>query len=163
MAGIKQSKKFKALVALLNGDEKAAIQQWNIIEPTKAIPVEAEVDPRVAELVKAGFTQEQAEHAVGLTTATPVPSTQPTQSAQAVAVPLTSKETADGLVAKAGLVHTRGRVYVTPEIIEAQVRVFKTGKPEIVKNGGNHHTKAVVLFRTDDESAVAVQNLGQPN
>lgn len=81
----------------------------------------------------------------------------------AEAAPLTSYEVSQALVAQAGFVPVRGRVYATPEIIEAQVRVLKTGKPEVVRTSGEHRTKAVVIYRTDDGTTVAVQNLGQPN
>lgn len=77
--------------------------------------------------------------------------------------PLTSKEKSDTQVAQAGLVHVRGRVYVTPELLEASARVLKTGKPELIRVPGDRHTKGVALFRTDDGSSVALQNLGQPS
>lgn len=65
------------------------------------------------------------------------------------------------LVAKAGLTPVRGRVYVTTAVIEAQVRVLKSGKPEVVRNEGTHRTKGVLVYR-HDKSTVALQNLGEP-
>lgn len=77
--------------------------------------------------------------------------------------PLSSKDQADILVAQAGLLHARGRVYVNADLIEAQVRVLKSGKPEVVRNTGDRHTKGVVVFRMDSGDTVAVQNLAEPN
>jgi len=65
------------------------------------------------------------------------------------------------LVAKAGLTPVRGRVYVTGAVIEAQARVLKTGKPEVVRNTGTHRTKGVLVYRHDKDTA-ALQNLGEP-
>lgn len=144
----KTTKKFKALVASL-GSEDAAITAWNAAFPDSAITVEVPED--VAALIAAGFTEEQARAALAAKGAP-----------QQEAVALTSEEQADVLVAKEGLTHVRGRVYANPNLIEAQVRVLKTGKPEIVRTPGNHRTKAVVLWQTNEDS-VAMQNLGEVN
>lgn len=67
-----------------------------------------------------------------------------------------SKE--ERLVAKAGKSFTRGRTYSNPAIIEAQVRVQKTGKPEVVPTSGVGRISAVLISRTESGD-VAVQNL----
>jgi len=141
------TKKFKALIAHL-GSEEAAVNAWNSAFPDN--PIAVELPEEVAVLVAAGFTEEQARAALG---AKDAPKQEP--------VALTSKEQADVLVAKEGLTHVRGRVYTNPDLIEAQVRVLKTGKPEIVRTPGSHRTKAVAIWQTD-EGSVAVQNLGEP-
>ena len=41
------------------------------------------------------------------------------------------------------------RVYTNMAIVEAQVRVIKTGKPEIVSSSGVGRTKAVLIQRTE--------------
>lgn len=143
----KTTKKFKALVAQL-GSEEAAVSAWNAAFPDNQIGVTLPDD--VAALVAVGFTEAQARAAVAAKSA---PAEQP--------VALTSQEQAEVLIAKAGLTPVRGRVYVNSELIEAQVRVLKTGKPEVVRTPGSHRTKGVALWRTDEDS-VAIQNLGEP-
>ena len=143
----KTTKKFKALAVAL-GSEEAAITAWNSAFPEN--PIAVELPESVAVLVAAGFTEDQARAALDAKSA-------PKQDA----VALTSKEQADVLVAKEGLTHVRGRVYTNPDLIEAQVRVLKTGKPEIVRTPGSHRTTAVAIWQTD-EGSVAVQNLGEP-
>ena len=144
-----KTKKFRALVAVL-GSEDAAVTAWNEAHPEAPIgDVEVTLSPEAQTLVDAGFTHAEAEKYVA--------------QAAAKDVPLSSKEQADVEVAKRGLVHVRGRVYAGAELIEAAVRVLKTGKPEIVSNTGEHRTKGVAVFRTDDGTSVALQNLGVPN
>lgn len=151
----KASKKFKALVATL-GTEEAAVVAWNSAFPDNRIAdtkkVQTALPEGVQTLITAGFSEAEARELVaskGVTTTT-----------EATA-PLTSQERAEALVAKEGLTHVRGRVYTNSLLIEAQVRVLKTGKPEVVRTPGSHRTKAVVLWQTD-EGSVAVQNLGSP-
>lgn len=115
---VRDSKDFKRLLSLLNGDDKAAVEAWNATHPDKPIGT-TEVDPAT----------------------------------------LSSKDQADVLVAQAGMIHIRGRVYSNTTLIEAQVRVLKTGKPEIVRLTGDRHTKGVAVWRHDD-GTVALQNLG---
>lgn len=152
-----RTKKFRALLALLDNDEAAAIRSWNGAHPDNPIPVEVpEVNAEVAKLMDAGFTLEEAEAALA---AAAKKADQP----KAEAAPLTSQEQAEALVAKAGLIHVRGRVYVTGPLLEAQARVLKTGRPEVVRNDGSHRTKGVVIYRLDDGKTVAVQNVGEQN
>lgn len=145
------TKKFKALVAVLGSEDKA-IAAWNKHNPDSPIG-EVEVDPQIAQLVAAGFSVEEAQEALAEVDAEP----------KAEAAPLTSHEIADAAVAQAGLTHFRGRVYSGANLIEAQVRVLKTGKPEIVKHSGETKTKGVVVYRTDDGTNVVLQNLGVPS
>ena len=70
----------------------------------------------------------------------------------------TSKERGDELVQAEGLTFARGRVYLTPDTIEAAVRVRKTGSPEIIRSSGVGRTAAVLLFR-EESGDVAAQNL----
>lgn len=143
------TKKFKALVAAL-GSEEAAVTAWNARYPDNAIGKTKEALPEdVQTLVDAGFAEDEARELVAQKASEPVP--------------LTSLEQAEALVAKAGLIHVRGRVYSSTETIEAQVRVLKTGKAEVVRTTGDHRIKAVAIWRTDEGDSVAVQNLGEPN
>lgn len=144
---VRTTQKFKALAAYF-GSEDAAIQRWNTLNPNEQIDAKGKVQlPKaVQDLVDAGFTVEEAQAVV-------------------VEAPaeVTAKDAADALVEKRGLIHVRGRVYVNPTMIETAVRVLKTGKPEIVDVAGAHRTKAVLIFRTEDEASVALQNLGEPS
>jgi len=141
------TKKFKALVAVL-GSEEAARTAWDAANPSNPVaPVEADTDPQVKLLVEAGFSPEDAEK----------------YAAQVSPTSLTSKEQVDVAIAKRGLVPVRGRVYGTFALIEACVRVLKTGKPEVVDLAGERHIKAVAIWRTDDGESFAQQNLGEPN
>ena len=74
---------------------------------------------------------------------------------------LTAKQVAEALVAQRGLAFTRGRVYTNGPIIEAQVRVLKTGTPEVVQTSGVGRIVAVLIYR-EDSGDVAVQNLAKP-
>ncbi len=144
---------FKALLAFF-GSEEQAIVAWNAKHPDNPIgdvaAPAAEFTPEVQRLIDAGFITVEQARAQGETPAAP-----------AAPKPVTSKEIADALIEQNGLSPVRGRVYTTPELIEAQVRVLKTGKPEIVKFSGEHRTKAVAVFRTDAGDSVALQNLGE--
>lgn len=90
------------------------------------------------------------------------PTNKITVKAPVATEPVTSAEKSEAQVAKAGFVHTRGRVYVNAKVIEAAVRVLKTGSPEIVRNDGSHRTKAIAVYRLDAGDSVALQNLGEP-
>lgn len=70
----------------------------------------------------------------------------------------TAKDKADKLVAKSEFDFTRGRVYTSVEVVEAQVRVLEGGKAEIVPVAGDHHVQAVLVFRNEGGAAV-LQNL----
>lgn len=141
----KRSKKFKTLVAIL-GSEEAAVVAYTQAEQV-AEPVVETVDP-VAQLVAAGYTQEQAEKALA--------------SAQQVQVaPLTSKERGEALVAERGLTFTKGRVYGTPTLAEAIVRVHRTGTPEVVQSSGVGRTAGVLVYK-EESGDVALQNLSKP-
>lgn len=146
-----KTKKYKALVAVLGSDEAARVA-WNHAHPDNQIGETGQALPEnVQKLVDAGFSVEEAKSLVG------------TPSQPVAVAPLTSQEQGEALVGKAGLVPVRGRIYATGAIIEAQVRVLKTGKPELIRNEGTHRTKAVLIYRTDDGLTAAVQNLGVPN
>lgn len=151
------TKKFKGLLALLGSDELAVVA-WNTAEPDSQIVVEvAEPSDEVATLMKAGFNRQQAEAALAAAKSTD------TSAAPEPEAPLTSHEQGEILVAKEGLVPVRGRVYSGPSLIEAQARVLKTGKPEVIRNAGSHRTKAVLVYRMDDKQSVALQNYGEQN
>jgi hypothetical protein len=152
-----RTKRFQALLAVAGGDEAKAVAAWNATNPESPIAAKAStvvVDPQIAELVKAGYSEADAKAAIEALSAEPAKVEAPE------AKPLTSHEIADAAVAKAGLVHFRGRVYSTPDLIEAQVRVLKTGKPEVVLNSGETKTKGTVVYRTDEGTSVVLQNLG---
>lgn len=155
------TKAFKQLLDFL-GSDAAAVAQWNKVHPDNQIPVEGTttvvaadpLTPEARALVEAGLITEEDALAVigGAPAATEAPAAPP--------APATSKDLGDVLVAEQGFVFSKGRVYTTPTLIEAQVRVFKTGKPEIVDVEGSRRTKGVLVFRTDDGASVALQNLG---
>lgn len=142
---IKSTSKYKILLARL-GSEEAATAAYHAAFGT----TEPKVDPAVAELIDAGFTQEEAERALAAT---------PAKLAEVV--PLSSKERGEALVAEKGLTFTKGRVYATGSTAEAIVRVLKTGKPEVVTSSGVGRTKAVLVYK-EDSGDVALQNLAQP-
>lgn len=145
-ARIRSTKKYKALVAQGFSDTQA-------LSFLGAAPASSPV----ADLVAAGFTQEEAERIIGGQFAT----SGAVAEAVAPKVALTSKEQADALVAQHGFAHTKGRVYATGQILEAAARVLKGGAPEVVKSSGVGRTKAVVIFR-EDSGDVALQNLTDP-
>lgn len=149
---------FKTLLAFLGGDDAKAVAAWNTANPDNMI-TDTSVDPLTPEartLVNKGLLTEEAALAVlaGTDASAPANPVAPVE-------PPTSKELSDAAVTNAGFVHRKGRVYSNPTLIEAQVRVLKTGKPEIVAVEGSRITKAIQVFRTDDGSSVALQNLGE--
>lgn len=153
----RDSKKFKALVALVSDEDRAVIA-WNSAHPDNPIPTDTEVEEpsaEVAKLMKAGFKREEAEAALASAANTDTSQAQPEKQ--------TSAEQGEVLAAKAGLVPVRGRVYSHPALIEAQARVLKTGTPELVQQPGEHHTKAVLVYRLDDSKSLALQNHGVQN
>lgn len=152
------TKKFKALLAVLN-DEDMAVTAWNDAHPDNRIAVEGEVkvSAEVAKLVEAGFTKEQAVAALAAASKTD------TSAAPEPEEPLTSHEQGEVLAAKAGLVPVRGRVYASAGLIEAQARVLRSGKPELVQSPGEHRTKGVLVYRMDDAKTIALQNYGVQN
>lgn len=152
------TKRFKGLVALLE-DEARAVIAWNASNPDNQIdvPVE-EPSAEVAKLMEAGFTREDAETALAAAKATNT-----TAAPETVDTPLTSAEQGEVLAAKQGLVPVRGRVYSHPGLIEAQVRVLRSGTPELVQQPGDHRTKAVLVYRLDDGKSLALQNHGVQN
>lgn len=145
-----RTKKFKALVAVL-GSEEAAVAAWNAGNPDNQIGGSTPVSTEVQTLIDAGFTREEAEK-YAAQAAAPAP-----------AAPLTSQELAEVEIAKQGFVPVRGRVYGNTALVEAQVRVLKSGKPEVVRLEGEHRVKAVAVWRTDDGKTFATQNLSVPN
>lgn len=151
-----RTKRFKALLTTLDGNEAAAIAAWNGINPDNLIPVPEVEVPEVQALIDAGFSKEEAEKALAI-------ALNPAQTMATLAgrEPLTSKEKSDTLVAQAGLIHVRGRIYVSADLIESAVRVRKTGKPELVTQSGDHRVKAVAAYRLDDGETVVLQNVGE--
>lgn len=140
---------FDTLVAMLGSEEKARVAMAAVA------PVEPEVDSRVAELVKAGFKEDEAIAALAAGDAAEAPAAEAEKPA-----PKTSKEKAEALVDKQGYGFTSGRVYANGAVAEAIVRVLRKGKPEIVQTSGVGRTKAVLVWR-EDSGDVAVQNLSK--
>lgn len=126
------------------------------------------------DLLAAGLSDKKALKALGRTDVTPLAKGTKTKARVAVELPLGKKggkkakatkaepeakpSKEERLVAKAGKAFTRGRTYSNPAIIEAQVRVHKTGKPEVVPTSGVGRISAVLITRTESGD-VAVQNL----
>ena len=157
-----RTKKGKALLAVFDGNKAAAARSWNTANPDEPIDdkgfrVEAsaeEENPKLQQLLDAGFTRE-----VALAALSDVAETSEVEDAPAG--PLSSQDKSQVQVAKRGLVYVKGRVYARFNLLEAQARVLKTGKPEIVDVPGDHRTRAVAIYRLDDGETVALQNLGQ--
>lgn len=131
-----------------------------------ALAAEVEVDPRVTQLVDGGFSPEQAERLVadqdGPAKKKGKKKGKKAKSrVKAQAETLSDKDRAEALVAQQGMAFTRGRVYSTPAIVEAQVRVLKTGRPEVVPTSGVGHIAAVLLYRETSGDCV-IQNLKKP-
>lgn len=139
IAGVRRSKKYQALIAV-GLDDAAALRSLGVTPP---------VNGALAELLAAGFSEDEARQALARKTeVTPAPAP----------APLTVKEQGEALVTAQGLVFTRGRVYVTPDVIEAAVRVRKTGSPEVVRTSGVGRTKAVLVTK-EETGDVSIQNL----
>jgi hypothetical protein len=138
---IKADPQFQALVAILGDDEKA-LEHFHALHPVEP---EVEVDPRIQKLLDVGLTQEQAEAALA-------------DVEEAVEAPVTEKEKAEALVTERGFTYAKGRVYATPLLAEAIVRVHRGGKAEIVPSSGVGRTKGVLVYK-EDSGDVALQNL----
>jgi hypothetical protein len=150
-AQIARTKKYQALIAVGLSPEDAAKKYREIVEGAAPEPV---IDP-AADLLAAGFSQEEVDAIIGAGATTPEP------AEKVVLAKKTSQELGEALVENAGLAFTKGRVYVTPDIIEAAVRVRKTSSPEVVSSSGVGRTAAVLVFKTDGGD-VAIQNLAKP-
>lgn len=146
IASTKRTKKYAGLINI-GLTEDAALAQ---------LGVGVAEDTRVADLVAAGFSQVEAEGIVGTTTDGAM------SAVTTPASPLTNKDLGDALVAQHGLAFTRGRVYVTPSILEAAVRTLKGGGAEIVATSGVGRSVAVLVFKVEESGDVALQNLAKP-
>lgn len=115
-----------------------------------------------ASLIAADLSDKKALKALGVTK-------DPAKPAKGKAAKKAAAKTAaakpvsatDKVVAKAGLVYGRGRVYVTGDAIEAAARVRKGGSPEVVTSSGVGRAAAVVVFKTESGD-VAIQTLVKP-
>jgi hypothetical protein len=139
----RSTKKYKALVAA-GLDDATALK-------ILGEPVAPQPNP-LAQLLAAGF--DEAEAAAIL-------SQHQGEATEPPAPVLTRKQAAEALVAEQGLTFTKGRVYVTADIIEAAVRVRKTGSPEVVRSSGVGRTAAVLIAK-EDSGDVSIQNLARP-
>lgn len=142
---VMRTKKYQALLAIL-GDEAKALSAYRAVDVPAA-------DPKITALVAAGYTEEQAKRALGAEAATPATPAEPE--------PVAAKDAGKALVVEQGYDFARGRVYVTPDTIEAAVRVRKNGSPEIVASSGVGRTKAVLVYK-EESGDVALCNLFRP-
>lgn len=139
---IKSDPRFTALVAALKSDAKA-LAAFERVNPTE--------DPRIQELVDAGFTRDQAVAALS--------DDAPTEAPKVEAVPDPKPEDVKAeFVASQGFAFARGRVYSTKALIEAQARVMRSGKAEVVASSGVGRTKAVLVSK-EASGDLALQNL----
>lgn len=146
VADVKRTKKFQALITTAGLSEDRALRV--IMGDSAPDPLA----PRIAALVEAGFTEDEARK---LLTDEAVSEVKPeTQSEPEVSA-------AEALVAQHGLTFTKGRVYGGVTLAEAIVRVAKTGTPEIVASSGVGRTAAVLVNR-ENSGDVSVQNLRRP-
>ncbi len=148
IAATRRTKKFKALVAI-GLSEHDALAKLGVQQGPAA-------DERLADLIAGGFSEAEAReilatHDGAPASPAPAPVVEPPK-------PATSQDLAEALVEASPFKFSKGRVYVGGDAIEAQVRVRKTGKPEIIAASGVGRTTAMVLFRTET-GEVAIQNL----
>lgn len=148
-AQIARTKKYQGLIAVGLSPEDAIKAYRRVVEGLAEPEPEPEVNP-LQPLLDAGFTQEEAQAILASG------NTEPT--AEEAKPEPTAQELAEALVVEKGFDFARGRVYVTPDMIESAVRVRKTGAAEIIASSGAGRTKAVLLFRTES-GEVALQNL----
>jgi hypothetical protein len=145
---IKRTNKYKALIKTgVPSDVAIALCEADLAnsKPTPE-PEPVKADP-LADLVAAGWDPEIAQAIIdsGATNTAPVEE-QDTLSE------------AERLVAESGFDYAKGRVYVTPAIVKAVIRVTESGRPEIVPTSGAGRTKAVLLNRTESGDTF-IQNL----
>lgn len=149
-AQIARTKKYQALIQVGLSPEDAAKRYRQIVEGQAPEP---EANP-LQQLLDAGFDETEARAILGSgSVAEPEAKVAPAKK--------TSQEIGEALVEEHGLAFTKGRVYVTPDIIEAAVRVRKTGSPEVVTSSGVGRTAAVLIFQTEGGDT-ALQNLAKP-
>lgn len=160
----KATKKFRTLIAM-------GVSEQDALEIIGAAP---NVDSRLAGLVDGGFTEAQARKILEDQDAkaskkgkgkkgkkAKASAAIKAEVAEVVAASMTPKQRAEALVAERGLSFTRGRVYVTGALIEAQARVMKTGAPEVVQASGVGRVSDVLVYR-EESGDVALQNLNKP-
>lgn len=156
MAGITKAVKadpqFQALVAVLGSQVKAKAAFDRINQPAE------EVKSELQQLLDAGFTQEQAEKALGTPLSDKPVSLVKAGDRPAAVVEETAKEKTARQVAEAGLVFAKGRVYVTKPIIEAVARTLRNGQAQIVQASGNGRVSHVLVAK-EESGDVSIQNL----
>lgn len=146
---VKRTKKYRALVDNGVAPEIAVtICEADLANKTPEAPAPVKADP-LADLVAAGWSPEIAQAIIDSgATAT---DTAPVEEQD-------TRTEAERLVAESGFDYTKGRVYVTPSIVKAVIRVTESGRPEIVPTSGAGRTKAVLLNRTESGDTF-IQNL----
>ena len=127
---IKTTPQYQTLLAVLK-DEAQALAAYDRLNPAPA------VDP-IAELVAAGFTQEQAVAAL-------------TDVAEVVVVP-----DHDVLREAEGFKYAKGRVYGDKSLAKAICEVLNSGAPQLVRNT-KVENKGVLVYVT--EGSVTLQNV----
>jgi len=139
---IKANTQFQALAAVL-GDDQKALAAFNRINPEpEAEPV---VDARVQKLLDAGLTAEEAATALA-------------DVETVLEAPVTEKEKAEALMVERGFTWAKGRVYATPALAEAIIRVHRGAKAQVVPSSGVGRTKAVLVYK-EASGDVVLQNL----
>lgn len=146
--GATSTKKFKALLALgMDKDQAAKVYQQTVLG-IAAEPVEANEPGPIAQLVAAGFTQDEAEHMLA-----------EGQSPEPQPVVAAGLDPIAALIAKHGFDFAKGRVYLGADAIEAAVRVRRTGTPELIASArATTRPRAVVVYQGEN-GEVIVQNL----
>lgn len=134
-AQIRRTKKYAALLAVLNSPEEA-IRSYR----EHVLGEYPEPEPE-AVLAEAGFTSDEAEHII-----------------DSGETPPSIESALDALLVRHGFDYAKGRVYVTPDVNEAIVRVMKNNAPEVVASTRGNKVRAVAIFKTD-AGDVALQNL----
>ena len=158
LAGARRSKQYKALIAIGLDADTAMKTYQREVKGVEMVEPEPETPDPIALLVAAGFTEDEARRVLATEAVEAAAKATPAPVAQSK--PETTKDVAEALVEQHGLTFTKGRVYITTDMIEAAVRVRKTGSPEIVTGAGVGRTAAVLLFK-GEAGTVALQNLTQ--
>lgn len=155
---VRATKKYKALITAGGLSDTEALKVLDREDLIKDEPTTD--DPRVTELVKGGFTKDEA--LAVLAKGEPKAGKKVKKAKKAKkAEKVDPKKVTEVMVAKQGLDFTRGRTYSNPASIEAQVRVMKTGKPEIIATSGAGRVAAVLIVK-EPSGDVSVQNLHKP-
>lgn len=148
---VKADSQFQTLVAVL-GNQTKAKAAYDRIKASEAPKVETKSE--LQQLLDAGFSQEEAEKALGAEVKAE-PEAKPVSLAKPEETP---KERLARQVDQAGLTFTKGRVYINKAILEGAARSLRNGKAQIVEASGNGRVSHVLVVK-EESGDVSIQNL----